>query len=86
MRTPMATVKLRNAVYGYTEIRDGLRPRQPANRIASLVRATEIPSVYNQLIVIYNSLQLDFRRDIKEPTINTTIDQFFKELDSKANI
>ena len=27
MRTPIATVKLRNAGYGYTKIRDGLRPR-----------------------------------------------------------
>ena len=70
----MATAKLRNAVYGYIEIRDGLRPRQHTNRIAGLVRAAEIPSVYNQLIVIYNSLQLDFRRDIREPTMNTIID------------
>ena len=47
IRTPIAIVKLRNAVYGYTEIRDGLRPRQHANRIAGLARAAEIPSVYN---------------------------------------
>ena len=86
MRTPMAVSRLRSAVYGYAEVREGIRPRQHANRIAGLAKAAEIPSIYNQLTVIYNSLQLDFRRDIREPSTKTTIHQFFEELDSKADI
>ena len=44
--------------------------------------AAEMTSVHNQLTIAWNNLTLDFRRDIPEPTSNTTIAQFLDQLNS----
>ncbi|KAK3166669.1 hypothetical protein OEA41_009794 [Lepraria neglecta] len=49
-------------------------------------RAAELLTEYNQLMVAWNNIQLEFRLHIPEPTPSTTLEQFLGQVDSKANL
>ena len=49
-------------------------------------KVTKIASVYNQLSLIQYNLNWEFRFNIFKPIATTSIQQFFEQLDSKADV
>ena len=85
-RTPLALQHLQTERYTMTDARTGKNPRVYAQEIFRHAKAAEMSSVYNQLSIAWNNLDVEFRRDIPEPTAGTSIRVFLDSLDSKADI
>lgn len=67
---------------------DARQKREPieyAQIITRAARSAEM-SMYNQVYLIYNGLNIEFRRDIPIPNENTDLDEFLQELDRKKEI
>ena len=67
---------------------DARRRREPveyAQVITRAARSAEM-SVYNQIFLIYNGLDLEFRRDLTLPTENTDMNAFLTEMENKKEI
>ncbi len=64
----------------------GKSPRVFAQELFRHAKAAEMTSVYNQLVVAWNNLDLEFRMHVPEPQPNTTMAQFLELLDSKTSL
>lgn len=67
---------------------DARRRREPieyAQIITRAARSADMPA-YNQIYLIYNGLDLEFRRDLPLPTESTDMDTFLSELETKKEI
>ena len=63
---------------------DAYKQREPRSFAQEVIRGAKIAqlgNVFNQLTIIRNGLDLEFRRDIPEPTEATTLNSFLQELD-----
>ncbi len=85
-RTSVALQHLQTEHYTINDARQGRTPRSFAQNMLRHAKAAHMTSVYNQLSLAWNNLALEFRRDIPEPTMATTLSQFLAQLDSKENI
>ena len=67
---------------------DARRHDDPIDYALTITRAAKSTqsSVYNQLYLIYNGLETEFRRDLTIPTENTTMDAFLQEMETKKEI
>lgn len=72
--------------YTMADAQNGRTPRAYVQDIIRHAKAAEFSSVYNQLTMAWNNLELDFRAHIPEPKLNTTLSIFLESLDEKANI
>jgi len=70
--------------YSMTDARSGRTPRAYVQDIMRHAQAAEFSAVYNQLLMAWNNLNLDFRMQIPEPTTTTSLNSFLDSLDSKA--
>ena len=85
-RTSVALQHLQSEHYNMNDARQGRTPRSFAQSMLRHAKAAQMTSVYNQLSLAWNNLALEFRRDIPEPTVSTTISQFLGQLDAKENL
>ena len=67
---------------------DSRRKREPFEFAQMLIRAAKSATmpVFSQIYLIYNGLELEFRRDLSKPTESTTIDVFLQELEDNKEI
>lgn len=81
--TAMATVTKKC----YT-IKDARRKREPLKFAQIIIRAAKSANmpVFSQIYLIYNGLELEFRRNLTKPTEQTTIDVFLQELENNKEI
>ena len=85
-RTAVALQRLQAEHYNMSDARQGRSPRSFAQNMLRHAKAAMMTSVYNQLSLVWNNLGLEFRRDIPEPTLTTTIGQFMGQLDAKESL
>ena len=65
-------------------LNDAMRYREPREYTMVIIRAAQIAKlgdVYNQLDIIWNSLDIEFQSDIDSPTVQTTLNQFLTSID-----
>lgn len=72
--------------YTVHDARRKVEPRDFATKVIRSAKAVRIPSVFNQLMVLYNAFDVDLRRDLTRPTENTTVESFLQDLDNKKLI
>lgn len=85
-RGSVALAALQTERYGFREAKAQKSPRSFAQAMFRHAKAAEMTSVYNQLLSVWNALDLDFQMLMPEPTSSTTMGQFLDMLDSKTNI
>ena len=85
-RGPQALKNLQAERYTMQDARNGRTPRAYVQDIMRHSRAAEFNSTYNQLVMAWNNLDLNFKMQIPEPTTATTLTSFFDSLDAKASI
>ena len=68
------------------DLRNNTNPRAFVTEMLYLAKSAELTSTYNQLVMIWNRLHVSLRRDIPEPTKNTSLGQFLDQFDSKTAI
>lgn len=56
-------------------------PREYAQSVLRSAKSAELP-VYNQVLLIYNGLDLEFQRDLSVPTSTTSINTFLTDMDA----
>ena len=67
---------------------DGRRNREPREYAQTIIRAAqaaELP-VYNQMLAIYNGLDIEFQRDLPVPKQTTSLNSFLTILDERKEI
>lgn len=69
-------------------IKDARRKREPLKFAQIIIRAAKSANmpVFSQIYLIYNGLELEFRRNLTKPTEQTTIDVFLQELENNKEI
>ena len=67
---------------------DARRHNDPVDYALTITRAAKSTqsTVFNQLYMIYNGLETEFRRDLTIPTENTMMDAFLQEIEMKKEI
>ncbi len=66
--------------------RDGKSPCIYTQLLFCHTKTAQMTSIYNQLMIAWNNLDWQFQVHIPEPKEDTTIQDFFDALDSKASI
>ena len=81
--TAMATVTKER----YT-LDDARRKREPFEFAQMIIRAAKSTGMttYSQIYLIYNGIELEFRRDLTKPTESTTMEAFLQELEDNKEI
>ena len=67
-------------------INNAVRHREPREYTIAIIHAAyiaKLDTVYNQLDIIWNSLDVEFQSDIDSPNINTTLNQFLAAMDRR---
>ena len=77
-QSSVAVRALQTEGYTMADARTGKHPRAYVQSIRRHARAAELLTDFNQLMVAWNNLQLEFRLHIPEPTPSTTIEQFLE--------
>ena len=72
--------------YSLDDARRHREPREYAQVILRAAKSAMMTSVYNQLFLIYNGLDVEFQQHLTPPTPETTIDSFLGQLDMKREI
>jgi len=81
MKSTTTISRLKQAEYSYPHARSGETPRQFASKILGISRAANVSSPHNQMLIIYDTIYIDFRVYLKPPKENTQLDNFLKDLD-----
>jgi hypothetical protein len=81
-----AVTALAEEKFTLTEIRAGKNVRSFIQAMFWHAKAAEMSSTYNQLVAMWNGLDLPLRMQITMPTIATTTRKFMEELDAKEPI
>ena len=74
------------SIYGLRELRQGTTPRAYVHKVRNLARAIGLESIQLQLTTAWNHMHVDLRQHIPEPTLSTTLSQFYEQIDAKAGI
>jgi hypothetical protein len=85
-RVPQALNRITETKFGFSDINAGTSPRAFAQTMLRYTKAAVIDSVYNQLSLIWSRMDMDLRKDIPEPTENTTIAEFITDLEAREDI
>jgi len=85
-RAPSALRNIQENKYTMADAYKGKSPRVFAQELFRHAKAAEMTSVYNQLVVAWNNLDLEFRVHVPEPQPTTTMSQFLELLDSKTSL
>lgn len=67
-------------------MRDAASHREPREFAAKMLRSAKdagLAEAKVQLDIVYNSIDLELRRDIRRPTDKTTVNKFLTELDDR---
>ena len=86
MRPSMALAKLTEATYTPADVRAGKSVRSFAQSIFRYALAADITSVFNQITQAWSKLSPQLRRDVPEPTPQTTMTEFLTQLEAKEAI
>jgi hypothetical protein len=86
MRPSQALMKLADTTFSPTDVRAGKSVRGFAQSIFRYAQAAEITSAFNQITQAWSKLSPQLRRDIPEPTPDTTITEFLGVLEAKEAI
>ena len=84
-RAATALAQLTNQSYSLATIKY-TTPRSWIMQMLHWAKAAELESTYNRLVLIWNKLDVTLRRDIPEPTANTSLALFLEQIDSKTAI
>ena len=60
-------------------------PREFAQTILRAAKTAELGDLPHQLLIIWNALDLDFQRDIPEPSATTSLNTFLESLDARKH-
>ena len=71
--------------YFEKNVRNQRESREYAQQIVRVDKSTRL-SIYNQLLQIWNELNVEFQRDIDESTIKIIMNSFIKQLNDRKNI
>ncbi|KAI9040714.1 uncharacterized protein KD926_007795 [Aspergillus affinis] len=80
-----ALEKLMKMTYGLNDVKQGRNPRVFVQEFLRSARAAHIEK-FSQLLLVWNHLDASLRRDIPEPSSNTTLTAFLQQLDKKYDI
>jgi hypothetical protein len=80
------TVNLLKERYILTNAERNRESREYAQKIIRWIKFAKMTSSFNQLNIVYNDIDVEFRRDLKKSFKNTTIDDYFQLLDECKNI
>ena len=78
-------VKIKDNQYTVENARRKSKPMEFVLAITRTVKTTNMP-VFNQTILIYTGIKLEFRRDLFKPTEKTTMDSCLQELKDNKEI
>ena len=70
--------------YSMTNAQHEREPREYAQKIIRLGKSTEL-SVFNQLLQIWNGLDVDFQLHVNKPTNDTKLSDFLRDLDDRKH-
>ena len=82
----VALLALQTEKYTWADARAAKSLRAYAQSMFRHAKAAQMESVYNQLLCVWNGLDLSFQVLVDEPTPSTTMAQFLDSLDSKSHI
>ena len=82
----VALQSLQNSWYTMNDAHNGKAPQAHFMEFLQHVKAAEFTSVYNQLILSWNSLSLDFQHNIPELMLTMSLWQFLDLIDLKINL
>ena len=70
--------------YSMTDAQHEREPREYAQKIIRLGKSAELP-VFNQLLQIWNGLDVDFQLHVNKPTNDTKLSDFLRDLDDRKH-
>ena len=85
VRTATALSQLIGQTYSLHDIKHTFS-RAFIQQMLHLIKSIEFHIIYNQLTLFWNQFAVNLRRDLPEPQLYTTIDQFLEQMDSKTPI
>ena len=77
LKTSIALARIEVTTYELNEVKKGVLAQQHANNILKWTRSAEIESVKGRLTCIYMSFAHELKQDLRAPTDNITIDEYF---------
>ena len=86
IRTLVAMAKIATLIYTPQDIRKGTHPRVFIQNMLHLAKSANITLTHSQLLTVWNAFHMNIRRDIPEPKVTTTLNQFLEDVDSKVSI
>lgn len=72
--------------YTVDDARKHREPREYASTIIQAAKCAELANPFNQILLIYNGLHVEFQRDLHKPTNETNLNAFLQELDDYKDI
>jgi hypothetical protein len=84
-RSNVAMVTIIRERYTMDDARRRREPREYASFIMRAARSAE-PGEAHQIMLIYNSLDLEFQRDVSMPGLTMKMQDFLQSLDDKKDI
>ena len=85
-RTLVALSRLQRERYTISNARQQKNPRLFAQNIFRYAKIAKMNFIYNQISIVWNNLNVEFRRDISKPNAHITIRSFLDQLNSKFSI
>lgn len=82
----IATASLLREKYTMYDAQQQREPREYAQKIIRHAKSAELTSIFNQLNVIYNGIDVEFRQVLKKPTNTTNLDTYLQEMDDMKEI
>lgn len=61
-------------------------PRKCASTMIKTAKSASLDNVFNQILLIYNGLNLEFHRNFTKPIINTVLEPFSQKIDDNKVI
>lgn len=72
--------------YSIWDVCAGHSPQAFTQQVFHYARAVNIDSVFNQLMIVWQHLDVWLQYDVPEPILETTITEFLDQVESKAGI
>ncbi len=86
IQVTIATINLLKERYTLTNANRNRESRKYVQKIIRWVKSAKMISLFNQLNIIYNEIDAEFKRDLKKFFKNTTIDDYLQLLNDCKNI
>jgi hypothetical protein len=81
-----ATVNLLRERYTLTNAKKNRESREYAQKVIRWIKFAELTSSFNQLNIVYNEIDAEFRRDLKKSFKETSIDEYLQFLNDCKDI